>query len=247
MFAISFKHKKHSNKFDSFKNLIKALNIPFQIIGLTETWLNENNMDCFTVNNNEYLGSNRTERSGVGVGIYVSNQLEYKIRNDLTENIEDIVETKFVEIVNNNGKNLIIGVIYRPPNRNFAAFENTMNTILQKIDRENKLCYLMGDFSIDLFKSESCDYTSHFIEQFYTSSFFPSITKATRITENTETLIDNILTNNLENLTDDINGIVFSDISDHFPIAHVFNTNIFVKNRNTNEDTVTPKRHLMSF
>ena len=33
------------NKFDSFKNLIDALNIPFQIIGLTETWLNDNNMD----------------------------------------------------------------------------------------------------------------------------------------------------------------------------------------------------------
>ena len=231
-----------SNKFNSFKNLIEALNIPFQIIGLTETWLNENNMDCFTMNNYEYFGSNRTEKRGGGVGIYVSKQLEYKIRNDLTENIEDIIETKFVEVVNNNGKNLIIGVIYRPPNISFAAFENTMNKILEKIDRENKLCYLMGDFNIDLFKSESCDYTSRFIEQFFTSSFFPLITKATRITDSTETLIDNIFTNNLENLTDSINGIVFSDISDHLPIVHVFKTNIFVKNRNANEDTVTYKR-----
>ncbi len=124
------------------------------------------------MNNYEYFGSNRTEKRGGGVGIYVSKQLEYKIRNDLTENIEDIIETKFVEVVNNNGKNLIIGVIYRPPNKSFAAFENTMNKILEKIDRENKLCYLMGDFNIDLFKSESCDYTSRFIEQFFTSSFF---------------------------------------------------------------------------
>ena len=35
-----------------------------------------------------------------------------------------------------------------------------MNTILEKIDTENKLCYLMGDFNIDLFKSDSCDYAS---------------------------------------------------------------------------------------
>ncbi len=28
-----------------------------------------------------------------------------------------------------------------------------MNTILEKIDRENKLCYLLGDFNIDLFKT----------------------------------------------------------------------------------------------
>jgi hypothetical protein len=76
-----------------------------------------------------------------GVGLYVSKQLEYKIRNDLTKNIEDIIETKFIEIVNNHGKNLIIGVIYRPPNRNFATFESIMNTILEKIDRENKLLF----------------------------------------------------------------------------------------------------------
>ena len=62
--------------------------------------------------------------------------LECKIRNDLTTNIEDIIETKFIEIVNSNGKNIIIGVVYRPPNRNFATFESAMNTILEKIDRE---------------------------------------------------------------------------------------------------------------
>jgi exonuclease III len=154
-----------------YKNLIDALNIPFQIIGLTETWLNDNNMDCFTMNNYEYFGSNRPEGRGGGVGLYVSKQLEYKTRNDLTKNIEDIIETKFIEIVNNNGKNLIIGVIYRPPNRNFATFESTMNTILEKIDKENKLCYLMGDFNVDLFKSESCDFASQFIEQLFNRHF----------------------------------------------------------------------------
>ena len=68
------------------------------------------------------------------------------------------------------------------------------------------------------------------------------ITKATRVTDKTETLIDNIFTNNLEKINDSINGIVFSDISDHLPIINLFNTDIFVKNKNTNEYTVTYKR-----
>ena len=140
-----------SNKFDSLKNLINTLNILFQIIGLTKTWLNENNKDCFTMNNYEYFGSNRLGKRGGGVCLYVSKELEYKIRNDLTKNM---IETKFIEIVNNDGKNIIVGVIYRPPNSYFATFESTTNTILEKIDRENKLCYLMGDFNIDLFKSD---------------------------------------------------------------------------------------------
>jgi hypothetical protein len=96
-----------------------------------------------------------------------------------------------------------------------------MNTILEKIDRENKICYLMGDFNIDLFKSESRDYSCQFVEQLFTSSFFQLITKATRITDGTATLIDNILTNNLEKLHHSVNGIVFSDISDHLLIVHI--------------------------
>ena len=45
-----------ANKFDSFKNLINTLDTNFQIIGLTETWLNNNNNNCFTLNEYEFLG-----------------------------------------------------------------------------------------------------------------------------------------------------------------------------------------------
>jgi hypothetical protein len=47
--------------------------------------------------------------------------LEHKSRNDLTKNVEDIIETKFIEIINDNGKNLIVGVIYRPPSGDFLV------------------------------------------------------------------------------------------------------------------------------
>ena len=29
-----------------------------------------------------------------------------------------------------------------------------MNVLLNKIDKENKICYLMGDFNIDLLKQD---------------------------------------------------------------------------------------------
>ena len=73
-------------------------------------------------------------------------------------------------------KNIIIGVIYRPPNNNFDTFKNTINEILEKIDNENELSYLMEDYNIDLLKSESCDYTNNFIEQLFITFFSPLIT-----------------------------------------------------------------------
>jgi hypothetical protein len=109
--------------------------------------------------------------------MYISNDIQYKTRKDLNENIEDSIETMFIEISNPNSKNLIIGVIYRPPNNKIESFENAINNILSKIGKENKIFYLMGDFNTDLLKSETCDYTcNRFIEQLLTSSFFPLIT-----------------------------------------------------------------------
>ena len=64
---------------------------------------------------------------------------------------------------------------YRPPNNHFDSFETEMNQMLGQIDKENKLCYLMGDFNIDLLKSESCDYTIRFLEQLFTSSYVPLV------------------------------------------------------------------------
>ena len=84
----------------------------------------------------------------------------------------------------------------------------------------------MGDFNIDLLKSESCDYTNRFLEQLFTSSYMPLILRPTLITEHTATIIDNIFTNDIENIESSANGIIFSDISDHLPIVHVRNSKI---------------------
>jgi exonuclease III len=53
---------------------------------------------------------------GGGVGIYIAKQLKCKIRKDLNTNIEETMESVFIEISISTGKNIIVGVIYRPPN-----------------------------------------------------------------------------------------------------------------------------------
>ena len=55
------------------------------------------------------------------------------------------------------------------------------------------------------------------------------ITRPTRITSNTATLIDNIFTNNLNNFS--VSGLSFCDISDHLPIF----TLLLDQNKNLNK------------
>ncbi len=87
----------------------------------------------------------------------------------------------------------------------------------------------MGDFNIDLLKSEPCDYTIRFLEQLFdfTSSYVPLALRPTRITQHTATLIDNIFTNDIETIETSSNGLIFSDISDHLPIFHIRNSKTY--------------------
>ena len=75
----------------------------------------------------------------------------------------------------------------------------------------------MGDFNIDLLKYEYSNYSNNFCNQLSSSGYMPLITKPTRNTKSTATLIDNIFTNNA-NKTGHQSGILLNDISDHLPI-----------------------------
>ena len=128
-----------------------------------------------------------------------------------------MTQNLFIEIINEKSKIIIIGTIYRPPINRFNKFENNLKTILTKLDKCNKPCYIKGDFNIDLLKYNYCNFSTDFFNQFSSSGYTPLITKPTRITKSTATLIDNIFANNL-NKMEHLNGILLNDISDHFPI-----------------------------
>ena len=47
----------------------------------------------------------------------------------------------------------------------------------------------MGDFNIDILKYGSNDYANRFLNQMYSSQFYPVINRPTRITTNSATII----------------------------------------------------------
>ena len=92
------------NKFYSFKELLNSLNETFSVISLTETWLNDNNAENFKLNNYNFVCENRKQKSGGGVAMYISKKLNYKMRPDLSINIDNVLESTFIEITKTIGK-----------------------------------------------------------------------------------------------------------------------------------------------
>ena len=206
------------NKFDALVNYLNSLDHNFSIIALTEIWLNDNDIDNFEIPSYKSTKLFRQNKIGGGICIFTREDLKVKLREDLVpENITSEMEAIFIEIINDKSKNIIVGAIYRPPNNRFNDFENELKTILTKLDKWDKPCYIMGDFNINLLKYDCCNFANQFFNQLSSSGYKPLITKPTRITKSTATLIDNIFTNNL-NRTEHLNGILFNDISDHLPI-----------------------------
>ena len=89
------------------------------------------------------------------------------------------LESVFIEILNEGKKNQIYACIYRHPCMDLDIFnEQYLSKIMNILDKEKKLCYLMGDFNVDLLKAENDEKISKYYEicvkSFVKSFFFAS-------------------------------------------------------------------------
>ena len=66
-------------------------------------------------------------------------------------NIDDIIESQYIELTT-KPKNTSVGIIYWPPNSKIDLFIECLAEMIEKLDLQNKKCYLMGDFNLNLLK-----------------------------------------------------------------------------------------------
>jgi len=197
------------------------------IIAVSETWATSDN-DNFPIEGYSCVMKSRKNKVGGGVALYIQNKIElkYKIRSDL--NIDHISDSLFIQVTNDKLKNIIIGVIYKPPDVDVQKFTENLEQTLKIITKERRPSYLMGDYNINLLKHNAHQPTKNFLDTLLTYGFYPLINKPTRITSQTVTLIDNILTNVHD--PQNKSGIWVVDISDHLPVFTIL-PNFAIKNK----------------
>ena len=210
-----------NKNFESLNNLLDQSNFNFSVLGLSETWFSDKPNSLFSIPGFDLVYNNRINKTGGGVGMYISSAYRYSERPNLNY-MNDSIETIFVEIESVERKNIIIGVVYRPPKSSQNEFLSQLQNILANPLLRDKDCILMGDFNINLLNYDNDTFVQEFYGTLLTSSFMPLIYKPTRIMDKSSTLIDNIFTN--------IHpfpkaGVVISDLTDHFPIFASFQSN----------------------
>ena len=88
--------------------------------------------------------------------------------------------------------------------------------LLNDISAEYDEIFIFGDFNIDVLKYNNCKMACEYIDLLFSFGLLQTVTKPTRCTYNTATLIDHSIimpnSNEIENI------LIVNKISDHFPV-----------------------------
>ena len=87
--------------------------------------------------------------------------------------------------------------------------------LLDKVSKENKTVFLLGDFDIDLLNYDQHSLTNEFLDYLSSHMLLPHILQPTRTRNNSKTLIDNIYSKVIT--PNNISGNITATISDHLP------------------------------
>lgn len=213
--------------FCNIKDYLQQFPEPFKIIAISETWINEVKGADFVLDGYDFKHVSRQNKTGGGVAFFVDNTIQYKVLEEMTMVVNNILECITIELVKKGKKNVIISCVYRTPGSNIEVFTEWIEQMFSKVDR--KSLFLCGDTNIDLINPNNHKATDDFITTMYSMNLFPIITKPSRITTHSATLIDNIFTNTIEGNT--LSGLLVCDISDHLPIFTVYRSDYSAKSK----------------
>ena len=157
-----------------------------------------------------------------GVAVYVNPEPSVSERDDLKivktcTCSKCKVESVWIDVIKKN-ETFTIGGVYRHPGGNPAHFATALEVTFNKIAK-NETCVITGDMNINLLNIDGA-ITTDYISSVMSHRFIPYITRPTRITEFTATLIDHLFIKLPHHqMSAPVNaGILFNDLTDHLPI-----------------------------
>lgn len=172
-----------------------------------------------------YKKPSRVSNRGGGLITYVNKRvcdeddiktLEFSniITSESAPELEYLIIQIKVKLANNRHVNYIVGNFYRSPSANPTQSMTVLTEVLTALDRHrHKNISLTGDFNIDLMKFEHDTTCQQLIEVMSSHGFSQLISKPSRITDHSATLIDHFYSNQVHNVCG--SGLITHDVSDH--------------------------------
>jgi hypothetical protein len=158
---------------------------------------------------------------GGGVGFYIKENLDAHIVEHLSPFENKIIEALSIKISYPDNKQMLLTSVYRSngiiqnvtQSQQFKRFMNKFSVLLDDIQNVKLESYLFIDSNVDLLHLRT-QFAENYMNLILEKSFLQGVSKASRIQNNSKSLIDHILFNT--NSLSLVSGTLISDISDHF-------------------------------
>ena len=180
---------------------------------LYETWLTPFS-PVLKVPGYETHQHNRIGKKGGGMAILLADK--YRCKTLDIKFISPKFESVFIKLELRNGECVGLGSIYRPPNTDPKKFNEKYCVIISQLKKECQNVVIGLDHNMDFLKSNKHESTQDFINQNLELGMLPMVTRPTRITKTSATLIDNIIVS-MNYVGRYSCNVLIDNISDHLP------------------------------
>ena len=197
--------------FDSIEHMLHDENI--DILCICETWLDSSIDDKYVKISNFNIIRSDAGR-GSGVCIYIKEDFNYSIINPGVENVAG-VEDIWIQVQFRKFPSFIVGCVYRHPKALVVSFEY-LSDVFRNILLRKKPIYILGDLNDNLLiRGNNLNKITRNL------NLKQVIDKPTRITRNSSTLLDVVITNNTEMIMK--SDVEPGSVADHEVISIVIN------------------------
>ena len=183
------------------------------MITISETWLNCSVLDLeIEIPGYNVFRVDRQDKRGGGVCIYARQGFKTEVLHDISGISETGLHQLWIKLQVRNFKSFLVCTTYRPPNVPTTCINTDLSASLVAALLYNKPVYILGDLncnSLDLIIPES----QTLIEFCQIFNLSQVVTKPTRLTDNSESLLDVILVSNANQVLE--SDVLISSISDH--------------------------------
>ena len=202
------------NKIDELRLIISELGSRIHLITLSESWAHQNITDAeLEIPGYTLFRRDRGSKCG-GLAIYKRNDLSAIRRSDL-EN--ECFEGLWMEILIPKSRSFLVGTFYRPPNssnHHNQEFLPWLENALNLATGEEKEVLILGDLNCDLLSKRDASAECKQLKTVLRClNFTQLINVATRIAQNSSTLLDIVASNCPQNISS--SGVASAGLSDH--------------------------------
>ena len=136
-----------NNNIDEIFATLDSMKTNFQILMLSETWLDDIGISCINLPNFTAYHSIRPARNGGGVSMFVHNKFNASLIPSMNIN-NNVIESVGVKL-NYCNKNYNFICVYRPPKSSLDAFNNAISDMLSDLPN-NDINFIAGDFNVNM-------------------------------------------------------------------------------------------------